>query len=143
MEQRAHNAKVRGSNPRGRTNERKNVKPKVNFAMLDGKAEGLIFLEFYTGETGERKFWPEGFGKGEPIIKEYPKAILGQGSIHNQKVARELETELLKRFDVVLKELRTEYEDRFEDDDGSNKELCPEEDMPEWPGMMYAHLYYT
>ncbi len=119
------------------------MKPIVNFAQLDGKAEGLTYLEFLTGEIGERKFWPEGYGKGEPVIREYPIAKLGRPSVHNQRVQRELETELLKRLDVLLTELRTEFEDKFEDDTGNNKEWCPEEDMPEWPGRKYGHLYYT
>lgn len=120
------------------------VKPVINFAMLDGRSEGLIFLEFHTGETGQRKHFPNGWKDKENFtLVDYPKVRMGMGSVHNQKVRRELETELLKRMDVVLKGLRTEYEEKFEDDDGSNKELCPEEDMPDWPGAEYYHLYYT
>lgn len=119
------------------------MKPKINFAQLDGKAEGLIYLEFLTGETGKRNHWPEGYGKGTPIEKEYPVTKLGMPSVHNQKVQRELETELLRRFGAVLEQLRVEYADKFEDDDGNNKELCPEEDMPAWPGIEFGDLYYT
>ena len=75
------------------------MKPVVNFAQLDGKAEGLTFLQFHTGKTGERKMWPEGYGKGEPVVQEYPEVKLGTPSIHNQKVQRVLERELLKRMD--------------------------------------------
>ena len=119
------------------------MKPIVNFARLDGRSEGLIYLAFLTGETGKRKYWPEGRGKGTPVETEYPVTKLGTPSVHNQKVQRELETELLKRFKVLLEQLREEYADEFEDDDGNNKEWCPEEDMPEWPGKEYGHLYYT
>ena len=68
---------------------------------------------------------------------------LGNGSIHNQKVKRELEVELLKRMDAMLTQLRADFEDKFEDDDGSDQGWCPTEDMPEYPGREYYHLYYT
>ena len=102
-------------------------------------------MEFHTGEIGQRKHYPNGFKRGSTdfTLVDYPKTRMGAGSIHNQKVQRELETELLKRMNVVVKELRAEYEEKFEDDDGTNKELCPEEDMPPWPGREYYHLYYT
>ncbi len=119
------------------------MKPVVNFAMLDGKEQGLTYLTYLTGEVKTMNHWPEGYKKGEPVEVEYPVQTNGRPNVHNQKVQRELETELLKRMDAMLTELRSDFEDRFEEDDGTCEEWCPDEDMPDWPGSNYYHLYYT
>lgn len=76
-------------------------------------------------------------------MQEYSVINGGTPSIRNQKIQRELEVDFLKRLDSLLKELRTEYEEKFEEDDGKETEWCSEADMLDYPGGNCDRLYYT